>query len=121
MTTLVPFLNLKAQYRQIKSDVDAAVLRAIESTQYVLGPEVVAFEKRFAEYCTVGHCLAVNSGTSALHLDYASPDLGNDRGKRSPDDLFDADPQGSTNFQAFAIGLCRDHPVWRLFERCRPH
>jgi dTDP-4-amino-4,6-dideoxygalactose transaminase len=65
---LVPFLDLKAQYRQIKPEVDAAVLRAIESTQFVLGPEVTAFEKRFADYCGVGHCLAVNSGTSALHL-----------------------------------------------------
>lgn len=65
---MVPFLDLKAQYRQIKPDVDAAVLRAIESTQYVLGPEVAAFEKRFAEYCSAEQCLAVNSGTSALHL-----------------------------------------------------
>jgi hypothetical protein len=59
-------LDLKAQYRRIKPEVDAAILRAIESTQFVLGPEVV--EKRFADYCNVGHCLAVNSGTSALHL-----------------------------------------------------
>ncbi len=44
------------------------LLRAIDSTQFVLGPEVAAFEKRFAAYCNVDHCLAVNSGTSALHL-----------------------------------------------------
>jgi dTDP-4-amino-4,6-dideoxygalactose transaminase len=61
-------LDLKAQYRQIKPEVDAAIARAIESTHFVLGPEVVAFEKRFANYCKVGDCLAVNSGTSALHL-----------------------------------------------------
>lgn len=65
---MVPFLDLKAQYRQIKPEVDHAISRAIESTQFVLGPEVTAFEKRFADYCGVGHCLAVNSGTSALHL-----------------------------------------------------
>jgi dTDP-4-amino-4,6-dideoxygalactose transaminase len=65
---LIPFLDLKAQYRQIKPEVDAAVARAIESTQFVLGPEVVAFERRFADYCNVSHCSAVNSGTSALHL-----------------------------------------------------
>jgi dTDP-4-amino-4,6-dideoxygalactose transaminase len=65
---LVPFLDLKAQYRQIKPEVDAAIARAVESTQFVLGPEVATFEKRFADYCNVGHCLAVNSGTSALHL-----------------------------------------------------
>ncbi len=65
---MVPFLDLKAQYVQIKPEVDAAVARAIESTQFVLGPEGAAFEKRFAQYCNVHHCSAVNSGTSALHL-----------------------------------------------------
>jgi dTDP-4-amino-4,6-dideoxygalactose transaminase len=65
---LIPFLDLKAQYRQIKLEIDAAVLRAIDSAQFVLGPEVAAFEERFASYCDVRHCLAVNSGTSALHL-----------------------------------------------------
>ncbi|MGY3614430.1 dTDP-4-amino-4,6-dideoxygalactose transaminase [Bradyrhizobium sp. USDA 10063] len=66
--TLIPFLDLKAQYRQIKPEVDAAVARAIESTQFVLGPEVTAFEKQFAGYCSASHCSAVSSGTSALHL-----------------------------------------------------
>ena len=65
---MVPFLNLKAQYLQIKPEIDAAVARAIGSAQFVLGPEVTAFEERFADYCRVAHCRAVNSGTSALHL-----------------------------------------------------
>jgi dTDP-4-amino-4,6-dideoxygalactose transaminase len=65
---LIPFLDLKAQYRQLKPEIDEAINRALESTQFVLGPEVVAFEERFASYCNVAHCKAVNSGTSALHL-----------------------------------------------------
>jgi dTDP-4-amino-4,6-dideoxygalactose transaminase len=65
---LIPFLDLKAQYWEIKPEIDAAVARAIGSTQFVLGPEVAAFEERFASYCNVKHCVAVNSGTSALHL-----------------------------------------------------
>src|SRR5215468_3531642 len=65
---MIPFLDLKAQYRQIKSEVDAAVAGVIESTQFVLGPQVAAFEERFAAYCGVKHCIALNSGTSALHL-----------------------------------------------------
>lgn len=65
---LIPFLDLKAQYRQIKPEIDAAVERAIESGQFVLGPEVSAFEERFAAYSHAKHCKAVNSGTSALHL-----------------------------------------------------
>lgn len=65
---MVPFLDLKAQYRQVKPEIDAAVARVIDSVQFVQGPEVEAFERRFARYCSVEHCLAVNSGTSALHL-----------------------------------------------------
>ena len=73
---MIPFLDLKAQYRQIKPEIDAAVARAIESAQFVLGPEVAAFEERFAAYCNVAHCLAVNSGTSALHLALLAAGIG---------------------------------------------
>jgi dTDP-4-amino-4,6-dideoxygalactose transaminase len=65
---VILFLDLKAQYEEIKPRVDAAVARVIESAQFVLGPEVAAFEERFAAYCGVRHCVALNSGTSALHL-----------------------------------------------------
>ena len=65
---MIPFLDLKAQYRQLKLEIDIAISRAIESAQFVMGPEVQAFEERFASYCNVRHCVAVNSGTSALHL-----------------------------------------------------
>jgi dTDP-4-amino-4,6-dideoxygalactose transaminase len=73
---LIPFLDLKAQYCQIKPEVDAAVARAIESTQFVLGPEVVGFEERFAGYCQAKHCYALNSGTSALHLALLAAGIG---------------------------------------------
>jgi dTDP-4-amino-4,6-dideoxygalactose transaminase len=73
---LVPFLDLKAQYRQIKPEIDDAIARAIESAQFVLGPEVAAFEDRFAAYCNVGHCRAVNTGTSALHLALLAAGIG---------------------------------------------
>jgi dTDP-4-amino-4,6-dideoxygalactose transaminase len=65
---LIPFLDLKAQYSEIKPEIDAAVARVVGSGHFVLGPEVTAFEGRFAEYCRTAHCRAVNSGTSALHL-----------------------------------------------------
>ncbi len=64
----VPYLDLGAQYRAIKSDIDAAVIGALESTQFILGPEVAAFEREFAGWCGASECVAVNSGTSALHL-----------------------------------------------------
>jgi dTDP-4-amino-4,6-dideoxygalactose transaminase len=64
----VPYLDLKAQYRSIKPEIDQAIARVLESCQFVLGPEVAAFENEFAAYCGTTDCIAVNSGTSALHL-----------------------------------------------------
>jgi dTDP-4-amino-4,6-dideoxygalactose transaminase len=65
---MIPFLNLKAQYLSIKEEVDPAVIRVMESTQFVLGAEVQAFENEFASYTGAEYGIAVNSGTSALHL-----------------------------------------------------
>lgn len=65
---MIPFLDLKAQYQQIKQEVDAEILRVIGNSHFVLGPDVAAFEDRFAAYCNVEHCVALNTGTSALHL-----------------------------------------------------
>jgi dTDP-4-amino-4,6-dideoxygalactose transaminase len=59
---------LKAQYRSIKPEIDAAIARVLESSQFVLGEEVAAFEVEFAAYCQAQHAIGVNSGTSALHL-----------------------------------------------------
>lgn len=65
---MIPFLDLKAQYASIKDEIDAAVLGVLASAQYVLGPEVSQFEEEFAAYCDAKHAVAVNTGTSALHL-----------------------------------------------------
>lgn len=64
----VPFLDLKAQYARIETEVRRAVLEVLESATYVLGPQVAAFEAAFAQLHGVRHCVGVNSGTSALHL-----------------------------------------------------
>ena len=65
---MIPVVDLKAQYRSIKSEIDEAVLRVLESAQFILGDDVGAFEREFAEFCRAGEAIAVNSGTSALHL-----------------------------------------------------
>lgn len=64
----VPFLDLKTQYRNIKTEIDAKVLEILDSTAYASGPYVEEFEKSFAAAHNVKHCIAVNSGTSALHV-----------------------------------------------------
>jgi dTDP-4-amino-4,6-dideoxygalactose transaminase len=69
---MIPFLDLQAQYASIKAELDAAVLGVLASGQYVLGEEVAAFEREFAAYCGVRNAIAVNTGTSALHLSLLS-------------------------------------------------
>lgn len=64
----VPYLDLKAQYHSIKPEIDAAIARVLDSCQFVLGSEVAGFEQEFAAYCGAAECIALNSGTSALHL-----------------------------------------------------
>jgi dTDP-4-amino-4,6-dideoxygalactose transaminase len=65
---VIPFVDLKAQYLSIKSEIDPAVLSVFESTQFVLGTFVADFEKKFSAYSTVEHTVATSTGTSALHL-----------------------------------------------------
>jgi len=72
----VPFVDLKRQYLSIKEEILASVASVFESTQFVLGREVAAFEEDFAAYCGVRHAVAVNTGTSALHLALLSAGVG---------------------------------------------
>jgi len=73
---MIPFVDLKAQYQSIKDELSAAALGVLESGQYVLGPEVQSFEQEFAAYCGAESGVAVNSGTSALHLSLLAAGVG---------------------------------------------
>lgn len=65
---MIPYLDLKGQYKGIQKEINEAVLGVLQSGNYVLGPEVKAFESEFANYCQTRFAICVNSGTSALHL-----------------------------------------------------
>jgi dTDP-4-amino-4,6-dideoxygalactose transaminase len=73
---LVPFLDLKAQYHSIKPEIDAAIERILESSQFVLGEAVASFEKGFARCCSTEQAIAVNTGTSALHVSLLAAGVG---------------------------------------------
>ncbi|CAN1209228.1 Glutamine--scyllo-inositol transaminase [Tumidithrix helvetica PCC 7403] len=73
---MIPFVDLKAQYLSIKDEIDTAVLKVLESTQFVLGDEVTALEQEFANYCNAEYGIAVNTGTSALHLALLAAGIG---------------------------------------------
>ena len=64
----VPYLDLPAQMRAIRKDIDIAIARTLDNCSFCLGPDVVQFEKDFARYCDAEHCVGFNSGTSALHI-----------------------------------------------------
>lgn len=64
----VPFVDLKAQYQAIRSEIQDAVGRALESMELVIGPNVRAFEAEFAAYCRARYAIGVGSGTDALYL-----------------------------------------------------
>jgi len=64
----VPFLDLSATYKELREEIDSAVARVLDSGAYILGHEVEAFEREFAEYVGVKHCVGVSSGLDALHL-----------------------------------------------------
>jgi len=62
----VPLLDLQAQYRTIRDEVQAAVNAVLESQRFILGPEVDALEAEIAAYCQVPHAIGVSSGSDAL-------------------------------------------------------
>jgi dTDP-4-amino-4,6-dideoxygalactose transaminase len=64
----IPLTDLKAQYGSIKEEINAAIHRVVEQGQFILGPEVDAFEKETASYCGTGSAVGVASGTDALRL-----------------------------------------------------
>ena len=64
----VPFLDLKAQYRELQEQLDATYRRVAESGRFILGPEVEQFESEFAAYCGAKHCVGAGNGLDALQL-----------------------------------------------------
>lgn len=62
----IPLLDLKAQYRAIRDELNAALLRVVESQAFILGPEVEALEREVADYCQCRHGIGVSSGTDAI-------------------------------------------------------
>lgn len=65
---MIPMVDLKTQYQLLKTEIDKAVLDAIESTQFILGPNVTSLEQEATAYLGTGHAVACASGTDALQL-----------------------------------------------------
>ena len=64
----IPFLDLQELHIGIRSELDEAYKRVMDSGWFILGPELEAFESEFAEFCDVKYCVGVGNGLEALHL-----------------------------------------------------
>jgi dTDP-4-amino-4,6-dideoxygalactose transaminase/acetyltransferase-like isoleucine patch superfamily enzyme len=74
--TTVPFVDLKTQYAELRPEIQAALNRVLDSGGYILGEEVAAFEREFAAFSGAEFGIALNSGTSALHLALLAAGIG---------------------------------------------
>jgi len=64
----IPFVDLKAQYISIKDEIDQTIAEVISKTAFIGGTYAKSFEKAFAEFCNVKHCIGVGNGTDALFI-----------------------------------------------------
>jgi dTDP-3-amino-3,4,6-trideoxy-alpha-D-glucose transaminase len=65
---VIPFLDMKSAYAELKSELDAAYARVMASGWFVLGKEVEAFEAEYAAFCGTRHCVGLANGLEALEL-----------------------------------------------------
>lgn len=73
---MIPFLDLGAAYRELKTEIDAAIHRVLDSGWYILGPEVDAFEADWAAWCGADHAVGLANGLDALILALRALDIG---------------------------------------------
>jgi len=73
---MIPMVNLKAQYTEIKTEVEQGLAQTIENCAFILGANMQAFEQECAAYLGVKHAIGVASGTDALHLALLAEGIG---------------------------------------------
>jgi len=73
---IVPFLDLKSVYKELKNELDAAYQRVMNSGWFIMGAELEAFEEEFASFCGTKHCIGVGNGLDALHLILRAYEIG---------------------------------------------
>ncbi len=76
MNQPIPYLDLAAQLRPLRAELDAVIAKTLDNCTFCLGPEVAQFERDFAGFCHAQHAVGFNSGTSALHVAMRLLDIG---------------------------------------------
>ncbi len=100
----ITFLELAPTYFELKEEIDFAVQRVLKNGWYILGKEVSAFEKRFADYVGVKHCIGTGNCLDALHLVLRAWDIGNGDEVLVPANTYIA--------TALAVSYCGAVPVF---------
>lgn len=70
------FIDLKAQYNRVQSEIDRRMRAVFEHSQYIMGPEINEFEQRLAKYVGAKHCISLSSGTDALLVAFMALGIG---------------------------------------------
>lgn len=73
---MIPMVNLKSQYAEIRNEIEQGLAAAIDNCAFILGPNVQAFEQEAVDFLGVKHAIAVASGTDALHLALIAEGIG---------------------------------------------
>ena len=74
---MIPFVDLKAQYKNIQDKIDEAISNVIKETAFIGGDIITEFEKNFADYIDVKHCVSCANGTDSLEILLKSMGIGN--------------------------------------------
>lgn len=110
----VPFLDLKAQYHEIKNEVKPEIEEVMETCYYVLGPKVKNFEEKFANICSAKHCIALSSGTAAVHGMIWAADLPAGSGLITPPNTFTATAEGIVLAGHVPVFVDAEAETWNL-------
>jgi dTDP-4-amino-4,6-dideoxygalactose transaminase len=68
VTNSIPLVDLGIQHRQVADEIRSGFERVMDNAAFILGPEVQTFEREYAEFCGVEHCIGVGNGTDAIEL-----------------------------------------------------
>jgi len=110
----IPFLDLHRQYFMIKSEIQEAIERVMQQSAFSGGAFVEQFEKEFADYCGIPHAVAVNSGTSALHLAMRALGIKDGDEVIIPANTFIATAWGVSHAGAIPVFVDCDAETWNI-------
>ena len=110
----IPCLDLKRQHQQIKGEIFAQFEKVYDNTAFSGGPFVAAFEEEFARFCGVRYVVAVNSGTSALHLAMLALGIGKGDEVIIPANTFIATPWAPSYVGATPVFVDCDPDTWEI-------